>query len=253
MKKPLLIHLPHSSLLIPDDIREDILLNDVELDQEMLKLTDRYTDELFNIPGVEIHKNKFSRIVFDPERFRSDDNEAMARVGMGVIYTHTSDGRLMRKLADSRREELKQRYYDPYHQNLEEKVQRLLELFGKCMILDGHSFPQEPLPFELDKDLDRPDICIGTSDFHTPACLYDFIEDYMKRKGLVVRCNFPFAGTMIPMKYYLKDIRVISVMIEINRKLYMNEITGEKNTGFEAVRELISGLVQELLENFMQV
>ena len=45
MTYPLILHIPHSSSFIPSEIREDILLTDNELTQELLLITDRYTDE----------------------------------------------------------------------------------------------------------------------------------------------------------------------------------------------------------------
>lgn len=250
MIKPMLIHLPHSSLDIPSHIREDILLDDSELEYELLRITDRYTEQLFNHADVSIHKNVFSRIVFDPERFRDDSNEAMAKVGMGAIYMNSIDGRQMRRISENRREELMKRFYDPYHLELEQKVQMLLDTYGKCLILDGHSFPQVPLPFEFDRNPDRPDICIGTSDYHTPRELCDVIVEFVRKNGFTVKLDSPFAGTMVPMKYYLKDQRVASVMIEINRKLYMDEDTGEKNASFDKVGKLIHNLICEMLHLF---
>ncbi len=246
MMKHILIHLPHSSLHVPSELRKDILLSDEELEQEMLLLTDLYTDELFECAHVEMHKNVVNRIVFDPERFRSDLDEEMAKVGMGAIYTRTVNGRQLRKLSNDRREELMQQLYDPYHAELERKAGIMLEQFNKCLILDGHSFPQVPLPFELDKSHDRPDICIGTNEFHTSLELCRLIVEYMKGKGLSVKLNSPFAGTMVPMKYYLKDKRLSSVMIEVNRKLYMNESTGEKSMGFDMIKGFINGLLREI-------
>ena len=55
--------------------------------------------------------------------------------------------------------------------NWRKKHNELLDEVGKCLIIDGHSFPEIPLRFELDKDPNRPDICIGTCDFHTPEKL----------------------------------------------------------------------------------
>ena len=124
MRPPMLIHVPHSSLAVPADIRKEILLEDTGLEAEMLKLTDRYTDQLFGFPGIEAHVNEFNRIVFDPERFRSDLDEIMARAGMGAIYTQTIAGKPMRNISESRREELMRRFYDPYHSLLEKKNRR---------------------------------------------------------------------------------------------------------------------------------
>lgn len=246
MSKPLLIHLPHSSLNISEYDRGEILLDDSDLNAELLKLTDRYTDELFDYPGAVIHKNINSRIVMDPERFRSDTDEIMSQFGIGAIYTHSTSGKLIKNISEIRREELMKKYYDPYHEELGSKVEQAINEFGKCLIIDGHSFPEIPLSFELDKSSDRPDICIGTCDFHTPEIHVQTMEDFIKRNGFSVKRNSPFAGTMVPMKYYLKDKRVSSVMIEINRKLYMDEATGEKLAGFEELHRFIACLLDRM-------
>lgn len=250
MDMPVLIHLPHSSTFIPDAVRGKILLDHKELQKELLLMTDKYTDELFKYDGAVIHKNKYSRLVFDPERFRSDSNETMSRFGMGAIYTHTADNRVLRILSDKMRENMLQEYYDPYHMTLTLKTEYLLEHYGRCLIIDGHSFPEEPLPFEEDKISYRPDICIGTCNFHTPEILTAGMEIFISSKNLSVKRNFPFAGTMVPLKFYMKDRRVSSVMIEINRRLYMNEDTGEKSACFEAIKNFIHELIKESVNVF---
>lgn len=252
MEIPVLIHLPHSSTFIPDAVRNEILLNVDELQSELLRLTDRYTDELFMYDDVVIHKNQYSRLVFDPERFRSDSNETMARFGMGAIYTHTADYKVLRKLTDKKREEMMQKYYDPYHASLTEKAQQLLDCYENCLIIDGHSFPEKPLPFEEDKSSGRPDICIGTCDFHTPEALVEGMEKFIGNNKMTVRRNFPFAGTMVPLKFYMKDKRVSSVMIEVNRRLYMNEDNGEKLACFDAVKNFIQDLIKVAIQQNQQ-
>jgi N-formylglutamate deformylase len=250
MKNMAVIHIPHSSTHVPDDIRKDILLSDSELEKELLAITDKYTDELFACADADIIKNAHSRLVFDPERFRSDNDEIMSGVGMGAIYTSTVDGKPMRSLTDEKREKMMERFYDPYHKMLEEKVDRALAHNGKCLLIDGHSFPEIPLPMELDQNSDRPDICIGTCDFHTPEKLAVFMEAFVKSHGMSVRRNSPFSGTMVPMKFYRKDARVSSVMIEVNRKLYMDETTGEKLPSFHEIRLFVKSLTGEMIREF---
>ncbi len=248
MNKAVLIHVPHSSAKIPPEERDSILIDDDSLFREKLRMTDWYTDELFCVDGPDVQKNSFSRLLFDPERFRDDRQEIMSKFGMGAIYTKTLDGRKLRNLTVKKREEMIRKYYDPYHFALAKKVEELLEKFGKCLIIDGHSFPDSPLAFESDKTSVRPDICIGTDEYHTPEALARVIEEYVKDNGLTVRRNFPFAGTIVPMKYYKSDKRVSSVMLEVNRRLYINEETGEKNSRFDMVSSVISKLVLKLCE-----
>lgn len=49
--------------------------------------------------------------------------------------------------------------------------------------------------------------------------------------------NTPFAGTMVPEPFYsLQDKRVQSLMVEVNRSLYMDENNGKKRETFEEVK-----------------
>ena len=45
-------------------------------------------------------------------------------------------------------------------------------------------------------------------------------------------------------KHYGKEKRVLSIMVEVNRKLYMNEKTGEKTEGFEKTKEMCRRLMK---------
>ncbi len=86
----LILHIPHSSIIIP--FKEGYSVSDVIINQEILKLTDWYTDDLFeNEKDISI-KTPFSRIFCDTERFSDDSQEVMAKYGMGVLYEKTDTG-----------------------------------------------------------------------------------------------------------------------------------------------------------------
>ena len=88
-----------------------------------------------------------------------------------------------------------------------------------CLIIDGHSFPALPLPYELNQTAFRPDFCLGTDDFHTPEELVAKVEKELQSLGYSTARDQPFSGTIVPMKHYRKDRRVQSLMIEINHWL----------------------------------
>lgn len=195
-KFPLLAHIPHSSLSIPQNIRPSLLLDDIELGAELLKITDRYVDELFSCiyehGGISIIFN-YSRLVIDPERFEDDELEPMSRRGRGVIYTKTSDGKILRDdVGREDREKLLEKFFHPYHKAIEQEVQNLLNDFGQCLIIDCHSFPSIPLPFEPDQDPQRPDICIGTDPFHTLPSQVEAVKAFFKRFDLQIKLNKPY-------------------------------------------------------------
>ena len=247
---PIVANIPHSSIAIPQDIRESLVLNDHELEQELLCMTDRYVDELFacisEMGGVAI---KFinSRLVLDLERFLDDEKEVMASRGMGVIYFKTSRGRDLRKtLSEGDRNDLINRFYKPYHKAIEQEVACMLERFDKCLIIDCHSFSSKPLPHEQNQDQDRPDICLGTDPFHTPDKVTGTMEACFRKAGLTSKRNMPFEGTYVPLKYLNNDSRVSSIMVEVNRKLYMDEVTGDKSNDFLNIQEVIDNTVKSL-------
>ena len=61
-------------------------------------------------------------------------------------------------------------------------------------------------------------------------------ESYFKEKcGLSVSHNKPFSGSIVPSQYYHRDPRVLSLMIEINQSLYMNEETGMRNDRYAQI------------------
>jgi len=97
---PLLVNIPHSSTYIPREMKVKFLLSNKTLQSELLRMTDRYTDEIFScvaeLGGISVVYN-YSRLVLDPERFRDDKKEIMVAKGMGVIYSKDSNGRKLRK------------------------------------------------------------------------------------------------------------------------------------------------------------
>ena len=85
-KDCIVLHIPHSSLTIPEDALHQYDTN--FLREELLLMTDRFTDELFGLPYTSI-VFPYSRLFCDVERFRDDSREEMSQKGMGVVYTRT--------------------------------------------------------------------------------------------------------------------------------------------------------------------
>jgi len=59
--------------------------------------------------------------------------------------------------------------------------------------------------------------------------------------------NRPFAGTIVPGGFYHKDARVYSIMVEVNRSLYMNEDTGERSAGFGEARRKVRSALESII------
>ncbi|GHU03431.1 hypothetical protein FACS1894147_07380 [Spirochaetia bacterium] len=225
------VHIPHASLSLPPEFRRSILLDDKALHREICRMTDSFCDELYDAPEFPVRLcAKVSRLVCDMERFRDDKAERNARRGQGLMYTRTSLGRKLRENDPALRERLLKDFYDPHHEALQSLTAIALAKHGKCLIIDGHSFHPRTIR-HLDNILGLPDFDIGTDPFHTPPDLRDALVERIKAAGFTVKVNNPFSGALTPQKYYEKDKRVMSVMIEVNRRLYEKDLVKTKDFG----------------------
>ena len=209
----IILHIPHASTVLPNEVA--FLLGAENLAYEVDAMTDHHTDQLFDLSGARRCVFPVSRLVVDPERFIEDSMES---VGMGVVYTHTAAGEALRAISEIDRLALINSYYHPHHTALTRMADECLEKHNQCLIIDCHSFPAQPLPYE--NDLNRPDICIGTDAFHTQPELEATLVNSFQEYGYSVAINSPFAGSLVPIDFYRKEPRVQSIMVELNRRLY---------------------------------
>ncbi len=226
-----LCHIPHSGTEIPTWARSDIIINNDKLRNLIDFMTDKNIDKMWNfVPNENKVIAKQSRLIIDVERFRNDADEPMAKKGMGLYYTHTPDGKPFRiKNIKSYKKCLE--IYNTNHSLIEKKVAGSLKKHGKCLILDCHSFHDEMEYTGYDNKL-FPDVCIGINNDITEES--KLIIDAFQSEGYSVKVNEPFAGSLVPLAY-LNDDRVISIMIELNRRIYDNKF-------FDKVRDICKRL-----------
>jgi N-formylglutamate deformylase len=242
--KKLVLHIPHSSTEIP--LIDGYVSTQDELQQEIIKLTDWYTDDLFDSQVDDKIVAPFSRIFCDVERFADDELEVMYKFGMGVLYEKCDDGNQLRIVTPELKEEVLINYYWLHHKQLSNAVKNSLKQTGSCLILDCHSFPSFPLTRALSQISERPDFNIGTDSFHTPKSIIQASVDYFESKGFTLGIDTPYSGSIVPMEYYKKESKVISIMLEVNRRLYLNEPTNEKSEGYQRTKEIVQGYIKLL-------
>ncbi|MEO7174449.1 MAG: N-formylglutamate amidohydrolase [Saprospiraceae bacterium] len=242
-----ILHIPHSSTKIP--IKDGYIVGDEMLKSEILKLTDWYTDDLFQSSTDIIIRADFSRIFCDPERFTDDSQEVMAKYGMGVLYEKNDEGDIIRNISPELREKILAEYYWRHHNSFSLAVYGQLTQFGKALIIDCHSYPSAPLKRDLSKDPDRPDFNIGTDPYHTPELFVEISREFFDKKGYSLGIDWPYAGSIVPLEYYQKDKRVQSIMLEVNRRLYLNEPTNEKSENYLETKAVVGEYIKAMRES----
>lgn len=243
---PVLLHVPHSAREIPADVRSGIVLDDAGLERELDHITDAHTASIAEAAaraaGVTPWRfvNRLSRLVVDPERF-PDEREEMLAVGMGAVYTRTTHRGVLRPDGfDS--EPLIERYFRPYARAMTEAVAGRLAATGRAVIIDVHSYPSAPLPYELHGDGPRPQVCLGTDAFHTPPRLLAAAREAFAECG-ETGLDSPFAGTYVPLEFYGKRAEVSALMVEIRRDGYMSEPGGPAGPGLERLASALAAVV----------
>ena len=250
---PIVCNVPHAATAIPEEFGKDFVVSHEALVQEAEYMADKYTDALYSelLYISSYIMSKISRIVVDSERFQNEKDEPMSKVGMSAFYTRTSSGTVLRDISPEMKSKLEEVYLE-YHDSFTGLVDSALLKHNLTLIVDCHSFPSVPRIYEPDQKSDRPDICIGTDEYHTPAKLTDLLKKNFEDVGYRVAINTPFAGSIVPIHHYQKDKRVASVMMEVNRKLYMNEQTFQKLSNFSEVGRTVSRSIIKSLNQFLQ-
>lgn len=246
--KRILVHIPHNSQVIPEDFLPNFTISPSEIRNELLRMTDHYTDELVDWPDKLAFP--ISRLVCDVERFRDKQKEGMSQKGMWVCYTHNSEGKEMKSINADHEKEILEKYYDPHHKLLAKLVEDRIRVFGHCVIIDVHSFSPNPLPYESNQDSNRPQICIGTDNYHTSDVLKDFTKRFFSSYGYSTDFDNPYSGTITPMGMYKSEPRLSAIMIEMNRSLYMDVETASKAKGFCKLKTCLRDYLTSIDEHY---
>ncbi|HBB45078.1 MAG TPA: hypothetical protein DCZ34_03030 [Clostridiales bacterium] len=128
MKNKIILNIPHSSLQLSKEfLQAKKVLNDDEIENFNLQMTDLFTDKLFSCKNFSHIKAKYSRIVCDVEKFVDDKKEIMAKYGLGVIYKNNlKQKQIFSNLDMAYREKILNKYYFPYHKKLDNVVGKYL-------------------------------------------------------------------------------------------------------------------------------
>ncbi|MBR6779039.1 MAG: N-formylglutamate amidohydrolase [Clostridia bacterium] len=215
----ILLHIPHFATKVPKFFWKDVCVKKEIINQFINDITDTDTNKLFGANKYEKIQFGFSRVFCDVEKFADDSVETMSKFGMGVVYNKTNHGVQFRQVNEDYKQYILDNYYYPYHNQLDAKVQNMLNDENKVIIIDCHSFSKDIIMFDKKKN-NLPDICIGFNG--TMDKLSKLAVDYFSKLGYNVKTNYPYDGSIIPNSILKKPNKnILSVMLEINKEIYL--------------------------------
>jgi N-formylglutamate amidohydrolase len=122
----------------------------------------------------------------------------------------------------------------PYHDALDRLLATARATHGVAILVDWHSMPAAAARGQRARGGGPCDIVLG--DRFGAACspkLTGLVERELESMGYRVARNAPYAGGYTTEHYGRPARRTHALQIEINRALYMNEITREPTEGLE--------------------
>jgi len=253
-RAPAIFDSPHSGTTVPADPARAVS------DAMVLKASDTHVDALFDhFPdlGVPYLVAEFPRSFLDVNRALADMDVAMvdgdwphpvrdsatAGRGMGLMWRFAWGDTPMnhRPLTVAEAQSRIDTYWRPYHTVLAGSIDDTARRFGSILHVNCHSMPSVGHALSPDAvGAQRPDIVLsdrdGTSCDPTivPALARTFADH-----GLIVAINDPFKGGELVTAYSNPAAGRHSVQIEINRRLYMDEISRERTDGFTALKAIL--------------
>lgn len=124
-----------------------------------------------------------------------------------------------------------EKYHRPYFEILKSAIQDLEKRKnGHVSMVDLHSMPSSPTAYHMKQNpnqkMHRPDFCVSDRKGKTATPEYiNFFKDEFVKAGHKSTLNDPYVGGYVT--EFVDQFRTNNIQIEINRSIYMNEVSRE--------------------------
>jgi len=257
---PVALDVSRSGRLYPIDFRSPVPFSALHDNVSM------YVDEIWqDAPkhGVTMLQALFPNTYIDANRHELDIDpglidgewpeplEFVSKSGLGLLKTVSRYGEPLqeRKLTVAEIQHRLDGYYRPYHRELASVMNRMLTAHGFYYNLSCHCMSAVGAPTHADAGKERMDFCLGnlrgtssTTDF------IEFVAEVIRAQGFTCSVNTPYTGGELNRLYGKADGKQESIMVEINKRTFMDVKTFRKNDGFEAVQRVARAVLQAVTQ-----
>jgi N-formylglutamate deformylase len=260
---PLVLDSPHSGTQYPDDFQPAVALD------LLRQAEDSHVHELYASGpdhGATLIAARFPRSYIDPNRSLLDIDASLiegawpgpaiatrkTELGIGLIWRVLDSGQPIyaRKLTVDEVKQRIVRYHQPYQRAVKDALDAAHEHFGAVWHLNLHSMPA--LSGRISEEgpgKPRADFVLGDRDGTTcDAEFTAFVRDQLRAMGYEVKVNDPYKGVELVRAFSDPAAGRHSLQIEVNRRLYMDERTREKNAGFATLQANLDRLLHALAD-----
>jgi N-formylglutamate deformylase len=222
---PIVISVPHAGTAFPDDIQSELKTSLLPPDD-----TDWFVHQLYDFAaelGIPVLKANYSRWVVDLNR--NPDSSPLyhdGRVLTGLCTTTTFLGESI--YIDERTEinpaevaRRKTRYFEPYHEALQQLLDATKARFGRVLLWDCHSIRRVVSAIH---DGPFPDLILGSADQTSASAV--LIEQALHELGggpHSLKHNTPFKGGYITRHFGRPAEQQHALQLEMSKDVYMDD------------------------------
>ncbi|KRB51777.1 N-formylglutamate amidohydrolase [Rhizobium sp. Root708] len=259
---PFVYNSPHSGRIYPPEFIAQSRLQGMAIRRS----EDHYVDELFgeaNALGAPMLLANFPRAYLDVNRepYELDPrmfdgllpsyaniNSLRVAGGLGTIPRIVAENMEIyaRRLPVQEGLDRIEAVYKPYHAALRRLIARTHVQFGFGVLIDCHSMPGN---IRVAGASVRPDVIIGDR-YGTSASaeLSRTAVGIFEELGFTAIRNKPYAGGFITEHYGRPSRGLHALQIEVNRSIYVDEVTLEKRPDFRLVAAAITSFMRQMAD-----
>jgi len=257
---PFVYNSPHSGRIYPPEFIAQSRLEGISIRRS----EDHYVDELFadasalgaplllaNFPRAYLDVNR-EPYELDPRMFDgllppyANINSLRVAGGLGTIPRIVAENMEIyaRRLSVQEGLDRIEAVYKPYHAALRRLIARTHVQFGFGVLIDCHSMPGNVRVAGTNA---RPDFIIGDR-YGTSASaeLSRAAVAILEEMGFTAIRNKPYAGGFITEHYGRPSRGLHALQIEVNRSIYVDEVTLEKRSDFALVAAAITAFMRQM-------
>ncbi len=259
---PFVYNSPHSGRIYPPEFIAQSRLEGISIRRS----EDHYVDELFgaavdlgaplllaNFPRAYLDVNR-EPYELDPRMFDgllppyANVNSLRVAGGLGTIPRIVAENMEIyaRRLPVQEGLERVESVYKPYHSTLRRLIARTHVQFGFGVLIDCHSMPGN---VRVAGSNARPDFIIGDR-YGTSASaeLSRTAISILEEMGFAAIRNKPYAGGFITEHYGRPSRGLHALQIEVNRSIYVDEVTLEKRPDFSVVAGAVTAFMRQMAD-----
>lgn len=236
-----IVSIPHSGEVIPAEFNKFLSGNEIAYKSDV----DYKVNELVDIPALQ--KAGIAVLVAHVHRICVDLNRAESNCVLFWKENTQGEKLVVNEPTEEDISKFIEIYHRPYFEILRAAIKELeSKKTRKVSMIDLHSMPSKPTEYHMkqnpNQSLHRPDFCL--SDRRGKTCESDFINFFKSGLELLnheCSLNTPYIGGYVT--EFVDQFRTNNIQIEINRSIYMDEVT----------KELIPQKAQIVKEHLTQV